>query len=229
MTLHTAAQAKERHIAAMGEPLGRVYDELQQECWRLHSLWAEFTTMYGHSSERIDLLNAAAGHFFRVVQDTLWEATLMHIARMTDRPTPAGRDTLTLQRLPGLVRLEVRPAVRQAVDEAVRLTSFARDWRNRHIAHRDLQLAVNQEQAKPLEAASRRDVNEALAAIASTLNLVDEHYTRSTTMYDSLGNAGGAESLLYVVRDGLEAEAAKRHRFETGTFTEDDLKHPPLP
>lgn len=73
MTHHTAEQAKEQHVAAMGEPLGRVYDELQQERWRLHSLWNEFMTLYGHRPERIDLTEHCVRHFFRVVQDTLWE------------------------------------------------------------------------------------------------------------------------------------------------------------
>lgn len=45
MTHHTAEQAKKQHVAVMGESLGRVYDELQQECWRLQSLWNEYRTL----------------------------------------------------------------------------------------------------------------------------------------------------------------------------------------
>jgi hypothetical protein len=51
------------------------------------------------------------------------------------------------------------------VETAESKSKFCRDWRNRHIAHRDLDLAMNKS-AKELETASISLVDEALASIA---------------------------------------------------------------
>ena len=52
----------------------------------------------------------------------------------------------------------------ERIADALVATEFCRDWRNRHIAHRDLQLALKQG-AEPLKPASRSKVREALEAL----------------------------------------------------------------
>jgi hypothetical protein len=60
------------------------------------------------------------------------------------------------------LRSEVEALCVTARDKA----SFAIDWRNRHIAHRDLMLTLRTP-AKPLEPASHLNVGEAITAIAA--------------------------------------------------------------
>jgi AbiU2 len=84
------------------------------------------------------------------VQDSLWEDTLLHLSRITDRPETGGRENLTIQRLPGLVTdTALATELRTLVEQAVTRSAFARKWRNRRIAHSDLALAIK-EGAMPL-------------------------------------------------------------------------------
>ena len=102
-------------------------------------------------------------------------------------------------------------------------SKFARDWRNRHIAHRDLARAIS-EHAEPLMPASRAMVKEVLEALSNLLNAVAQHYLDTTTFFDAGTYSGDAQSLLYVLDDGISAEKARSERFQCGNPTPDDLK-----
>ena len=75
----------------MGPRLGPVYNALWNEVAWLHAKLHEYKQLYGEKPARLELLNRAAGLFFRIVQDTLWEDTLLYLARLTDPPRSAGR------------------------------------------------------------------------------------------------------------------------------------------
>jgi len=100
---------QKEHLDALGPDLGHVYHALYNECAWLHIKWHQYLVLYGTKPERIDLLNRSAGLFFRIVQDTLWEDTLLHLARLTDRPTSMGKNNLSVQRLPSLIRGDYWP------------------------------------------------------------------------------------------------------------------------
>lgn len=70
-----------RIVEVMGDDLGSLYHALWNELAWLYSKWEEYVELFGTKPSRIDLLNKAAGHFFRIVQDSLWEESLLHIAR----------------------------------------------------------------------------------------------------------------------------------------------------
>jgi hypothetical protein len=219
--IQSAAEVEQRYVEAMGPDLGAVQARLWNECAWLHLKWSEYVILFGTSRNRIDLLNRAAGPFIRIVQDALFEDALLHICRLTDSPRSAGRDNLTVERLPRLVDQSIRFAVEQRLDQVRTTSGFARDWRNRRIGHRDLALATRRH-ARPLESASRLGVKDALAAIAALLNEVESHYGTGPVAYDMVDHLGGAESLLYVLRDGLDARAEELRRLKSGQL---DLGH----
>jgi hypothetical protein len=162
------------------------------------------------------------------VQDTLFEDVLIHISRLTDPPKSAGKSNLTLRQLPAFVTGLLRQDVDKLLAECEANCAFARDWRMRRIAHNDLDLALGDPRAVPLAPASRRAVNEALKSIAALLNAVEMHYKKSTVVYE-LHPLGNAESLLYVLRDGLTAEEKRHERLRSGQYDPEDLKRlPPL-
>jgi len=220
----TASEAKAANVALMGEALGVVYSELWQEVAWIHNNWAHYQELFGTKSSRIDLLNAVAPSFFRTVQDSLFEAVLLHLARLTDPAQSFRKSNLSLLRLAELAADGGAGArVAELTGHAIQATEFARDWRNRKLAHRDLDLALGQS-VIPLVPASRLAVKTALAAIVDVLNAVDAHYYDSTTIFDL---PGGSDSvgLLYAIRDGLRFEAQRRERVMSGEYTTDDLKH----
>lgn len=122
----------------------------QQVAW-LHNKWEQYVELYGTKESRVTLLNQAAPLFFRVVQDTLWEDVLLHIARLTDSPESMKKANLSIQRFPAVIDDgPTKLAVETLIDEALNASEFCRDWRNRHIAHRDLRLVLD-EAALPLK------------------------------------------------------------------------------
>jgi hypothetical protein len=91
------------------------------------------------SQERVDLLNAAAPAFFHELQRMIWEDVLLHLCRITDPIKTMGHDNLTIMRLPNAIPdLALRAVVKPLVDDAGQKTQFARDWRNRRLAHQEL-------------------------------------------------------------------------------------------
>lgn len=219
----TAPETKQYYIEQMGEPLGALFYALWQEVAWLHLKWQEYVELFGKKPSRVDLLNKAAPLFFRVVQDTLWDDILLHIAKLTDPPKSAGKPNLTIRRLPELVGNQELDSL---VEKALEATEFCRDWRHRRIAHRDLDLALAQN-AQPLAVASREKVREALAAIDGVLNWVEQHYTGGVTYFSPVVTPpGGAETLLYVIHDGLKAREQREQKVRQGDYS--DLQLPEI-
>lgn len=220
--IQTAQDTKRQYIKLMGESLGKQFCALRQEVVWLHSIWREYVELFGTKPSRIELLNRSAAFFFVIVEDSLWEATLLHIARLTDPPTSAGKKNLTIQVLPTLVDEKVRECVQDLVNVAIERAEFCRDWRNRRIAHRDLRLAID-EGVSPLIPATRKVVRDAIASIDDTLNAITSHYMDSSTGFDGPHIADGAEALLYVLDDGLRAKAERSDRIRRREYRKEDL------
>src|SRR5438093_1029198 len=114
---YTAEEVEQRYVEAMGSELGRLFSRLFNECVWLHIKWQEYVALFGKDESRVDLLNKAAPGFFHVVQETLWDDLLLHIFRLTD----PDKKTLTLQRLPALVKaaiqLEITKSLKVVLDK----------------------------------------------------------------------------------------------------------------
>lgn len=221
-THNSAAEAKSENIRVMGGDLGPLYDALWQEVASVHHTWDEYVQLFGTKQSRIELLNQAAPAFFRTVQDAMWNDVLLHVARLIDSTSTAGKANLSLRRLPDVIANEkCKVAVRELLAKAQVATEFCRDWRNRRLAHRDLRLSLDQE-TEPLQFASRAKVDEALASLVAVLNAVSMHYKESTTFFDIGGQPGGAVQLLYILDDGIKANEKRRALLRSGTFRAED-------
>lgn len=219
----SAKEAKAECLRLMGTELGTIYAALWQEVAWVHCKWSDFVTIFGTKKSRVELLNNAAPGFFALVQDSIWENVLLHIARLTDPPTTSRKHNLTVQRLPLLIdRTIAQNAVNAKVQASLVASTFARDWRNRHIAHSDLELKVS-ETAKPLEFASYQSVNIALESLSEVLNAVAAEYLDSTTFFDTLD--GDAIGMLYVIDEGLRAKEQQRQRLRKGICDPDLFQH----
>lgn len=224
----TATQAKADHIAKMGEKIGTIYSALWQEVAWINKKWAQYVALFGTSPERIELLNRAAPSMIRTVQDTLWEDVLLHLARLTDPPESMGKANLSVRHLAALlVSSPIGAKAESLAGTALGTCEFARDWRNRRLAHRDLDLALGQS-VQPLASASRVAVKASLVALEELLNAVSLHYLDSTTLFDLVPGGEDAVSLLYLLRDGLRFRDDRLARIERGEHGSDDFKHEAL-
>ena len=205
----TPEEAKAHHISVMGQQLGEVYATLWQELALLCRNWNEYVELFGTKSSRVELLNRAAGSFFRLVQDALWEQTLLHIARLTDPAASVGKSNLSIRRLLDCIDDDaIRSFVARKVDAALEAAKFCRDWSNRRIAHRDLDVALKRN-AKPLASASREKVRNALDRLADVLNAVSHKYLDSETHILGSWYPGGAISLLHLLDSGADLQGQR--------------------
>jgi hypothetical protein len=224
MARHLSAdEVESEHLAAFGKELGPIYHALYNDVVWLHIRWDQHRLLYGAKPERIDLLNSAAPMFFRLLQDTLFEQTLLDISRLTEKSKMGQYAHLTLQRLVyALPAGNLQATAKEKLSDAIRAAAFARDWRNRRIAHRDLDVAL-QRAVRPLSPASRIKIDGALGAIGAVLNVVSLHYLKSETVFDGVGNPGDATQLLFVLRDGVRARREAIQRMSEGRPTDSDL------
>jgi hypothetical protein len=157
-----------------------------------------------------------------MIQDRLREAVFLHIARLTDPPFSLGRkdkSNLTLLNLPGLIDdLKLKDEVEQLCTAALARAAFAREWRNRHIAHRDLDLALGGS-ARPLPVVQIREVSDALQSFEAVLNAIAGHFLNSETSFGHTISHGGTIGLLYVLDDGLTAQKDRAARIAAGDYS----------
>jgi hypothetical protein len=209
-------EVRQHYETAMGPELGAAFHRLWNDLTNLHVRWEEYRTVFGTNEQRIELMNRAGGGFFGLVQDVLWKDVILAVCRFTDPATAKGRETLSLRYLPLLIiDYDARLVVIKMIDVAEANATFARDWRNRLVAHRDRQLALEKPGAKPLDGASRKGVQEAIDAITAVIAHVEGLYGLPETDFDHIPDLGG-ESMLRVLRDGLDARAAALDRLKSG-------------
>jgi hypothetical protein len=161
-----------------------------------------------------------------MIQGSLWEDVLLSISRLTDGEKSRGKCNLTVNALSKLLPDESsRNSIDDLAQQATAAADFARDWRHRHIAHSDLGIALG-EALKPLSPSSRKMVREAIAALHRVLNAVSEIYLHSTIANDVITPMTGAVALLYVIRDGVEAERNRQEQLISGKLLEEDFAPP---
>jgi hypothetical protein len=222
----SAEEVKEQCLRTMGPELGSVYDAFRNEVLRLHMKWNQYRQLYARSSQQIDLLNQAAGHFFGLAQEIMLENVVLHLARLSDREKTGGRGNLSLRILPSLVLDEHLAAeVDVLVNAAISSCQFTRAWRNRLLAHRDLEISLASS-GEPLSGVSRAEIEDALASIRAVLNRLSRHYMGSETNYRLVIAYGrDADSLVDYLRLGIRAEEKRFERLERGEFLPEDIEH----
>lgn len=213
-------QILDGYVKKMGPELGPLFDAISSELTWLHWRWTQYRQLFGEKPSRIELLNNCAPFFFQVIQNTLFEETLLGISRLIGPVQSVNKPNLSIQRFPLLCNLKIRYEIDQLVGEAKAAGAFAVDWRNRHIAHRDLNLALGRP-TKMLEVATREKVETALSSLRNVVNRIEQEYCDATTLYYS-PTPWDAESLLYFMREGLLREKEKHERWNRGDFRPDD-------
>jgi hypothetical protein len=222
----SADQVREDYERAMGPQLGEVFYVLWNELAWLDLKWQQYCQLFAASSKRVELLNASAGLFFRVVQDVLWDDVLLAIARLTGPVRSVGKDNLTLRRLPDLVSdTSLTPLLQAAVDQAVGAAAFAKDWRDRRIAHRDLALVLDRG-AQPLAPASRANVRAALATMHNVFDTLHERYFGSRIGWELISSHGDADAVVHRLAAARLTEEKRMKRLHDGKALPDDLEEP---
>ena len=168
----------------------RVLHLLSDEWAFAELLLDEFRGLFS-DGECLSMLNGIAGPLLVLVRRVFWENLLLRVARLTDPVRTGKHQNVTFQQIPAFFGndAEKRRELEQQVQTAVQAAAFARDWRNRQIAHKDLSHAMNRE-ARPLEETSLQKVDQVLAAVHNVLNTIAGYEKAELVRHDAGSNAG---------------------------------------
>ncbi len=210
MVTRSMDEIRSGYISEMGQELGASFYELYRKLVELHVLWQQYRQLFGGDADTVHLLNRTSGLFFKIVQDELWDSVLLGVSRMTDPPTTGKKKNLTIQSLPPLISdTKLKGEVQDLCDKALVAAEFAREHRNKRIAHQDHDYLSNRN-SDPLSGISRTLVEEMLAALRAVLNRLDLHFRDSTVMYEEFVDESGARLLVHKLRklERLQGAAA---------------------
>jgi len=193
-------QIQEAYVTSMGREVGSAFYPLYVELVELHVVWQQYRQLFGTDSETVELLNRTAGLFFKIVQDELWDSVLLGISRFTDPPSTGAKKNLTIQTLPLLIDdARLRCEVETLCADAVAKTVFAREHRNKRIAHQDHGYATASS-SHPLSPISRELVEGMLASLRAVLNRLDLHFRETTVFYEDFIDESGAQLLVHKLK-----------------------------
>jgi hypothetical protein len=134
---------------------------------------------------------------------------------------------LSIQQILPLVNdKKAKALIATKISDALQAAKFCRDWRNRRIAHRDLDLALK-EAAEPLAPASRANVKNALERLSDVVNEVSRHYRDAETHFEGTYDRG-AHGLLYLLDTALEIQEERLARLKQGEYRPEEWRRKEL-
>lgn len=196
----------------------QIFDPLSDNVAWVFMEWKIFKQLFLHGRPRTQLLDDVGKGFFSVVQDLLRDSTFMTISRLTDPPGKVGRDNLTLKQLQKKIRNSGDSAFANSMNGDINQIETAsapiRTWRNKRLAHSDLQTALAFSSA-PLPGVSTADVNAILDWIGNLMNRVARHFGENPCAYKAGYLQGDGNHIAFVLQSAKahsakQLEAAKR-------------------
>lgn len=197
-------------VRKMGSELGNLCHELDNELDSLQDRWNIFKELFQKGDERLYILNTVASNFFYIVQQLLYENAMLQLCRLTDPPETFGRENLSIMRLAELISdLTMREYVQDKATQLRKSCEFARDWRNRRLAHTDL--STLRGLASSLPGVTSSQIEEALNSLCSLLQSIEEHFGLPGSV--SLADPWGARSLVYYLEQAVRAQEIEKQRW----------------
>ena len=176
--IKTSEEVLKEYRRILGNDFGYVYFHARNEWIDIWLTWNQYESLFGHGSERVDLMNKAGASFFYMVQRHFFEAVLLAVCRLSDNVKVAGKKTLTVLLFRDFMDTDER---RIKLDELLEMvnetTKFARDWRNRKIGHNDLDLKNGA--SEPLKKATRESVRCAIHALYEVLAYISSNFMKT--------------------------------------------------
>lgn len=220
-----AEELKNEMIDKLGKDFGLLLNSLDNEITGLTFRWIEFVELYGTKETRIELLNKSAPFLFFTIQKVLWESLLLGISRITDPPKSMGKRNLTLTAIQKILNDDdFKKEIERDLAELMTESKFCRDWRNRWIAHLDYELAIDRDNAKPLENVTKNKLKLIIEKIHSIYNKVEHKYLGTMTGFKYLQSNRGAISLLYTIENGLRFDIEQYEKQLRGNSLDDNFE-----
>jgi hypothetical protein len=169
--------------------LQKLYGYLSSALSEAHESLRALEKLY-MNDDVVALLNSTAPEFFGLLQQLLTHNIILCIARLTDKPGPAGQENLTLSRL--VFELsddqkysELRTRLDEKCKRIEEMSHPVRLYRHKLLAHADRAEGLK-ENTELGEKISIKFIRNLLEQIADFLNTFDYEFTNATTDYRDL-------------------------------------------
>jgi hypothetical protein len=210
-----------RNQEVLGIKLGEYFSYIYDDVYYLIYVWQEFNELFGKSTKRLDVLNESTSSFFSLVQNLMMANIVLGICRLTDPIKPPRIDTthLSLYILPKEInepnfKKEIYTICSKIKKEAKEI----RDARDNYIAHTDYQKLVDGQVMK----IQYDSVEKTIDLFYQVLKAFYVKYYKSDLQKEIVTPLKGAETLLYLINDGIEYRKRKYEKIMAGNFSEDD-------
>jgi AbiU2 len=190
------------YLENMPQHIRELFLELCDEVINLNLRWQFLSELFGKQENAALLANVASASF-DVIGNALGEVIIMSICRLSDGLQYRDRPRLTLQRL-----INSCPGI---PDSDKLWTDFSsackpfREHRNMKFGHYDLKTTLSPHE-NPLPSIGRAEVEEVLQIAATVLKGVYRRYSSGDIAIVSPHHIGGADTLIYWIKAGYEAE-----------------------
>ncbi len=167
MTNRTSDEALQEYIDKLGEDRGRYVKAVENDLFNLRMHAEVYEAFFGTNNERVDLFNSISGDTAYWIERSMFESLVLQVCRLTDPVVSLGKKrNVTVNALPSLLSGAPDGELEARIVKAESSTRFARDWRNRRIAHTDEQIRLG---SATLDNASRAKLKEAIETIAACI------------------------------------------------------------
>lgn len=190
------------------EALRALFDGVWQETVSLHAKWELYLDLFGDPN-RISVLNDSAPAVFQLVEECLRNDMTISFGRLTDPAKTGNKDNLSLAQLVDSLTPSCNKSMSdQLLDRLETLRDHCKSitqWRNRRVAHNDLATFLHYH-PDPLPNIGQAYITDALAMLASLVNVIQVHFADGQTCYTRGSYRGNGQQLIYLL------EQAREHR-----------------
>lgn len=174
-------EINKKYAAKLGREFGDFFFHLDQSVVGLVSIWDVYRALFGTNKERVDLLNSASGYVTRTFQDSLHERVILGICQVSDPAGSGSRKNVTVRGLPQyMVDADHRAEIERMLVEVEIATGFARELRNKLIAHSDLGTVSG---SCVVDSSSRMKIVDAIKSIIKPLRYVHSQFFDTHKLY----------------------------------------------
>jgi hypothetical protein len=200
----------------MPQELLTEFKALSNELTWLSASWDSFLQLFGPDHGQVALLNWASG-FFGIARVSIRNSVFLGICRLTDPPEAAGgrRENLTLERLVAAASTHRQQPYRETLRIAQEAAAPVRSWRNRLIAHADLETMLNLD-SEPVPSIPHEAVTFAIRAIADVLNQVQVAFDETSTHYEHVIVQGDGSQVLELMKLAVAHQECIRRGWDSG-------------
>ena len=203
MTYRDAEQIRADYKAQLGEDFGEKLYFIENAFINAIAQWTICKGLFGHSKERVDVMNRVSGTVAFYISKTMYEATLLAFCRLGDPAKTRANKNLTLKSLGQFLEGDTQDEYEHSLIKVDKSLEFARDLRNKMIAHADDAVALGNVE---LQGATAERFDAVIETISCSLNVINQKLRDTTTLYEEfIGDAKDERVFLRALYLGQKA------------------------